>query len=44
MPALDTLAFPLVVQLQGSHGECGPPPIAFPIAQDASIVKAKDGP
>ena len=45
MPALDGLTFPLVVQLQGTHGECWAATYALPpIAHDAGIVKAKDGP
>jgi hypothetical protein len=43
MPPLDTLAFPLIVQLQG-HGECWGATYASPLTQDASVVKAKDTP
>ncbi len=42
MPALETLAFPLVVQLQGTHGECWAATYASPLTQDASVLKAKD--
>ncbi len=44
MPALDTLTFPLVVQLQGAQGECWAATYASPLTQDASVVKAKDAP
>jgi hypothetical protein len=45
MPALDGLIFPLVVQLQGTHGECWAATYAAPpLAQSAGLVKAKDGP
>jgi hypothetical protein len=44
MPALDTLTFPLVVQLQGAQGECWAATYASPLTQDASVVKAKDTP
>ena len=44
MPALATLTFPLVVQLQGSHDECWAATYASPLTQDANIMKAKDGP
>jgi hypothetical protein len=44
MPALDTLAFPLWVQLQGSNGQCWETYYADPIKQDASGIKAKDVP
>src|SRR6185436_21082356 len=42
MPALDTLTFPLVAQLQGTNGECWQTTYASPTKQDASVVKAKD--
>ncbi len=44
MPALATLAFPLVVQLQGTHGECWSATYVSSLTQDASVVKAKDAP
>jgi hypothetical protein len=44
MPALDALAFPLVVQLQGTHDECWAATYASASAQDAAGVKAKDTP
>jgi hypothetical protein len=44
MPALDTLTFPLVVQLQGTHDECWAATYMSPLTQDASVVKAKDAP
>lgn len=44
MPALDALTFPLVVQLQGTHGECWAATYMSPLTQDASVVKAKDTP
>jgi hypothetical protein len=45
MPALDGLTFPLIVQLQGTHGECWAATYALPpTAQSAGIVKTKDGP
>jgi hypothetical protein len=44
MPALDTITFPLVVQLQGTNDECWAATYASPLTQDASVVKAKDTP
>jgi hypothetical protein len=44
MPALDTLAFPLWVQLQGSNGACWETYYAEPIKQDATALKTKDLP
>jgi hypothetical protein len=44
LPALDGLAFPLVVQLQGTHGECWAATYASPTTQDATVVKATDTP
>ena len=43
-PALDTLVFPLWVQLQGANGECWETYYADPIKQDATALKAKDVP
>jgi len=44
MPALDTLAFPLVAQLQGTHGECWTTTFGAPLRQDAGVLKARDTP
>jgi len=44
MPALDTLAFPLWVQLQGPNGQCWETYYTDPTTQDASSLKTKDLP